>query len=961
MKKARTRNYGMFGKFVVLMLVLAFTLFAMPLAACGSDNGGNGGGGGGGGGDSDKPVPEGSLQVTAYYLRKDANYSGWDLYAWVNDNATPGVGHAFEKSTVTLAGHQFAKVTFTVKTTAKTDANKPIGIIVRKGGDSWAGKDPEGDRFVTADKFTDRKATIYLASGASPIYSDAQATVDAVMLNKITSAVFGSDRSSVFIKTDKAIGETSIFKVKDSDDNVLGTVNGSDFVDGTSATIELAAPIDITKTGYYVVDEPDGTFDKEINFQPAHYISRSAMYESDEFNADYGYDGVLGAQYAADKTTFSVWSPIATAMKLNIYNSGDAEETPKTTVMTKGDKAVWTAEETGDLAGKYYTYTVTTYGETHEVVDPYARSVGKNGARGMIIDLDTTDPVNWATQSNPTLASYSDAVIYEAQLRDLTIDESSNVSAANRGKYLGMTEKGAGDKKTPLDRIKELGVTAVHFQPLFDFASVKEDFTTATYDKAGEYNWGYDPLNYNAPEGSYSSNPSDGAKRITELKQMIMALHNEGIQVIMDVVYNHVSSLNNSNFQYLVPDYYFRLKDDGTPYSGSGCGNDTASENYMFRKFMIDSVSYWTQEYNVDGFRFDLMGLHDIETMNSIYDTLVKINDDVIVYGEGWDMDTGLGKTERATIFNADKMPNIAFFDDITRNGIKGGVFGVTDTGFATGNKGSEAAIYIGAAGGTSAIKDSVYKELGDDKEYFADSPTQNVNYISCHDNSTLWDRINASVKAEESVIKGMYRIAATANLTSQGVGFFLAGEELMRSKPTTKTNNFDNRPNPYKTDPNYYFSDNSYKSPDSVNAIKWNKADENADMVSYYAGLIALKKALPQLRISDTETLKSCFVYKDNRHSDGIAVYAVKDPKSDSYAVFVYNVNDKAKTVNIPNGTYDVHIKGAQASVTPIGDKYTGSTVEIAPYSAMLLVGDLTADIIEDWTYGVAKDEVAA
>ncbi|MDE7107089.1 MAG: type I pullulanase, partial [Clostridiales bacterium] len=345
-----------------------------------------------------------------------------------------------------------------------------------------------------------------------------------------------------------------------------------------------------------------------------------------------------------------------------------------------------------------------------------------------------------------------------------------------------------GNKKTPLDYIKELGVTEVHILPMFDFATVKETFNEAEFDGENQYNWGYDPLNYNVPEGSYSSDPANGAVRVKELKQMVMALHEAGIRVIMDVVYNHVSNAGNSNFEALLPDYFFRTDNTGKRTNGSGCGNDTASERYMFRKFMVESVNYWADEYKLDGFRFDLMGLHDTVTMNEIYDTLYEKNHDIMVYGEGWKMGTMVETKEMkaANMYNAALMPNIAFFNDVTRDALKGGGFGapMSMRGYSEGSK-NDPAVYIGAVGAT-ANSDAGYRVIG--KSSFATNPTQNINYVSCHDNTTLWDKINAcSLSDDVATMKAMNRIAATAVLTSQGPTFFLAGEEMLRSKPVDK------------------------------------------------------------------------------------------------------------------------------------------------------------------------------
>lgn len=905
----------------------------------------------------EKPVPDGAVRLTVNYYRPAADYTGYNMWIWADGQN--GNGYQFTAD-ATIKDKTWKTLTTDIQN-VKTNGNA-IGVIVRQStaGNDWAWQ--TGDMMIPADKIVNNRCSIYLLQDDDTVYYSPD---EVSFANRIKNARFTSF-DSVYFDTSAKITAGSVFKIKDDADNVVATLDCSadankSVVGENYATVKLPTELDMGKN-YTVVDEP-ASFDENVNFLSCE-VSKTRLYSSDKFNELYGYDGELGVEYSNSSSVFRVWSPAASAVKLNIYNAGANGQKTQTVDMVKAEKGVWSQTVNGDLNGNYYTYSVTVGGRTTEVVDPYARSGGKNGMRGMILDLDQTDPTGWSTQADPALGSNSEAVIYEAQLRDLTISPTSGVSEANRGKFLGLTEKGttvngvAGGKSTALDYLKELGVTEVHFQPLFDFASVDEGFTTATYNKDGEYNWGYDPLNYNMPEGSYSSDPNDGAKRVTEMKQMIMALHNAGIQVVMDVVYNHVSNARNSNFEALMPGYYFRMTNDGDYFNGSGCGNETASEHAMFRKFMIDSVKYWAEEYKIDGFRFDLMGLHDVKTMNELYDALAEINPDVIVYGEGWTGGTsGLSDTAAALQKNASKMPNIAVFNDMIRDGLKGSVFTMSDTGFVSGKAGTDAAVYVGAAGATDVLSSSIYVSLGGDKKAFASNPTQNINYVSAHDNSSLWDKLNASVNKDVDTLKAMNRLAATSILTSQGASFFLAGEELLRSKPTQKTNSYDNRPTAYVTDPAYYFSDNSYKSPDSVNAIDWTLRDTNSDMVEYYKALIAIKKSFPQFKIADKATLKNCLVVKDTTDAslaDGVAVYAVKSPTSDEYAVVIINSNATAKTVSVPDGSYEVFVNGANATAT-VPTSISGGSVSVGAYSAIVMRAELSADAVSAWTYSVA------
>ena len=701
-----------------------------------------------------------SVDLTVYYYDKTGTYADFNMWVW----DLPGGGggdyaHDFLDGTVEVDGYpgkEWKKFTETINNVdlSREDA---IGLIVRKG-DSWALQTAnlyvDGSRIVKNENVYSVTVYIVRLDGVNGQYFPANLyyTAEDAMSSKITSAFFNSF-TRVHIETSATITDKSIFKVKDETGAVLGTLDctvaGAEAVGSTGANITLDTGKTVSFKSdkkYSVVDEPVGDFDASANFVGLS-VSLSKLFDMDDFAA-YEYDGTLGAEYSQSQTKFTVWSPAATSMKVKIYTAGEGGEGTEYD-MTEGEKGTWTKTISGDLNGKYYTYLVGNDTRYTEVVDPYARSAGRNGKRGMILDLAATDPEGWENHSRPAKrGAYSNAVIYEAHIRDLTMHSSSNVSAKNKGKFLGLTETASqenGNLKTPLDYIKELGVTELHILPMFDINSVDEYTGNAQYDKKGEYNWGYDPLNYNVPEGSYSTDPTNGAVRVKELKQMIMALHEAGIRVIMDVVYNHVADAGKSNFQALMPNYYFRTNADGSFTSGSGCGNDTASERGMYHKFMVESVSYWAKEYKLDGFRFDLMGLHDTATMNAIYDTIHdNINDDIMIYGEGWKMGT-MEETptkKKADMFHAELMPNIAFFNDITRDALKGGGFGqaMTDKGFIEGAK-KDPAIYIGAAGGT--INTSAgYANIS--KSAFASNPTQNINYVSCHDNATLWDKINA-------------------------------------------------------------------------------------------------------------------------------------------------------------------------------------------------------------------------
>lgn len=926
---------------------------------------------------------DGEVSVTVNYYRKDQKYSDWEMWLWVVDGVD-GDAYKFtdEVTTAKTGNDKWQSLTQTFS--GVHDDGDAIGFIVRKP--DWT-KDVDSDRFIQGDEIKDNEVTVWIVSGDETFYY----SEEEIGMPVIKSAIF-SDESTVYITTSKNITNKSVLKVKEKDTGtVVGTldctVDGATAVGKSAVSIPLndGVKVDFTKT-YVVVDEPTGTPDIEKNFGKEVVVNKNPIYDTEEFTEAYNYDGTLGVEYTKAQSKFTVWAPTANDVKLNIYDSGDVTDISGVShPMTKGTKGEWTTTIDNDLEGKYYTYSVKNGSKVTEVVDPYARSAGQNGKRGMIVDFSSAKatPEGWADQKTPTLKSNSEAVIYEAHLRDLTISETSGVSEANRGKFLGLTETGTtvngkeGGSATGLDYLKSLGVTQVHFQPLFDFASVKEYEGPASFQKEydpdakdGQFNWGYDPLNYNVPEGSYSSNPKDGYSRVKEMREMVQALHNAGIQVVMDVVYNHVSSAKDSNFEALVPGYYFRTNNKGAYTNGSGCGNETASERYMFRRFMIDSVKYWTEEFKIDGFRFDLMGLHDTVTMNDLAKELKVINPDVIIYGEGWTGGaSGLNSKLHtpAILANASETPDIAYFDDIVRDKLKGGVFEMTEAGYISGDA-SDAAVYVGAVGAVNHA-DAGYSYVGTP---FASNPTQNINYVSAHDNSTLWDKLNASVKADEAALKDMYRLAATAVLTGQGISFFLAGEEMLRSKPTTadkvtaangayslKDEKYDGRPKEWinGSEP-YYFSDNSYKSPDRVNAINWELVDTNKDMVDFYRELIAIKKTFKQFQLTKKTDITKYVTILDSDKNDGVAWYIVKDPASDEYVVVALNNNESAKKVPVPEATYDVHVNGNKASAAEALETFTGSELTVGARSAVIMKTKLEESTFNSWVESVKSSE---
>lgn len=620
-------------------------------------------------------------------------------------------------------------------------------------------------------------------------------------------------------------------------------------------------------------------------------------------------------------THFRLWSPKASEARVNLYDSGRGGKAFQTLPMTfHADNGTWTASVPEKLYGKYYTFQILHNGKwLAETPGVWAKAVGVNGQRAAIIDFANTNPAGWSADKGPKVDNFTDVVLYEAHMRDLSMDHSSGI--ANKGKFLQFTEqdtKSPQGEKTGIDHLKELGVTHVHILPSYDYNSVDE-----TNLQDNTYNWGYDPQNYNSPEGSYSTNPSDPATRVREMKSMIKVLHDAGIGVVMDVVYNHTAQNDDSNFELTAPGYYHRHWNDGRYSDASGCGNETASDLKQMQDFIVNSVKYWAKEYHVDGFRFDLMAIHDTETMNRVAKELKEIDPSIFVYGEGWTAgDSPLQPERRALKENVSKMDGIAVFSDDLRDAVKGHYSNQTDRGFATGKPGLEETVKIGIVAATDHPQVD-YTKGANSKFPYAKSPEMIVNYVSCHDDLTLTDKLRKSMtEATEKQMLDAAKLAQTIVFTSQGTPFMFAGEEIFRDKKGVH---------------------NSYKSPDSINAIDWNLKTRNRDQFDYYRGLIALRKAHPAFRMTSADQMA--------RHLKFDKIDSKKNPNLISYSLLgnangdewkeiklVFNGADKPQTVTIPKG--DWQIVAQEGTIDP--EKSLGNTkggkIEVAPYSALIL-----------------------
>lgn len=623
-------------------------------------------------------------------------------------------------------------------------------------------------------------------------------------------------------------------------------------------------------------------------------------------------------EYSPASTQFTLWSPTADEVRLMLYDAGDGGHAYETVAMQPAEDGTWTAQVKGDLKGKFYTFNVKIrdkwLGDTPGI---NALAVGVNGRRAAIIDLKTTDPEGWAEDRRPPLASPADVIIYEMHHRDFSIHPSSGIR--NKGKFLALTEPGtlSPDKlATGIDHLKELGVTHVHILPSYDYASVDE-----TKLDENKYNWGYDPQNYNVPDGSYSTDPFRPETRIREFKQMVQALHKAGIRVVLDVVYNHTFNTTESNFERTVPGYFYRQKPDGTLADASACGNETASDRPMMRKYMIESVLHWINEYHIDGFRFDLMGIHDIETMNRLREELMKIDPTIFVYGEGWvAADSPLPQEQRAVKENTNQMEGIAVFCDDFRDGLKGSTFDEQHAGYAAGNiNGNYEPVKFGIVGATEHPQVD-YNGLLYSSGPYAAAPSQVVNFVSCHDGYTLVDKLKLSVFGDhaEDELAPIDKLIHTVLLTAQGIPFIRGGEEMMQDKQGIA---------------------NSFKSPDSVNQIDWSFKDKNRDVFDYLKGLIALRKAHPAFRIPTVEGLHQWLHFMDTGDSGVIAYTLGEHANGDEWTeiLVAYNGNRNQAEINIPEQEWTVVCRNGQINLDS-QEHISGGNVTIEASSALIL-----------------------
>ena len=825
-----------------------------------------------------------------HYWRADGTYKNWDLWLW--DNSKSGAAYAFNGKDdwgVIMA--------IPLSTFAKLDSDNQLGLIVRKGGDTWAEKDLNGsDTYVDLSKFKKDENGIYhlyLISGEPSVYYNKERGV----IGAIRMATFVSETS---ISLKATIGITKYVLKKDGVDLLSKDINKT-----KSTSITLPAPLDYM-AGYTI----EATLENGDTLTSS--VTKTLLFNSKSFNDTYNYDGDdLGVTYTSSKSTFKVWSPLSSKIVLRIYESGtpksvDASKGDDTFTsydMTKGEKGVFSAEVPGDLDGKYYTYVVTNgeYKEK-ETIDPYAKACGVNGIRGMIVDFDKTNPENWDLTA-PSPYDRKGLTVYETHVADVTSSKTWLGTQGNRKLFSGMHEKGTTyteggvTVKTGFDHIKELGVNAVQILPFFDQANDEINPT---------FNWGYNPSNYNCLEGSYSSNPYDGYVRIREMKSLIKDFTDNGMNIIMDVVYNHTNGAIGSNFDIIMPGYYYRYTGTLELSNGSGCGNETASDHYMFRKFMIDSAKFWAKEYKLGGFRFDLMGLHDIETMNQLTAAVKEINPNIVIYGEPWAGGTSTLGGSYATGVpanqqNGGKYVGYGAFNDKIRDSlIKGGLSAATELGWITTKDpiagSDQGALIKGVRGVANATP--------------IDDPDKVVTYVTCHDNYTLYDRAIATkeyTSEDDAILAKMNVLANSVVFTSQGTSFMLAGEEFLRTKQGNS---------------------NSYNASYEVNELDYSLKIKHQDMFKSYQKMIALKQNLDGLHL-DKEGIKN---FNPVLSSDTSTLsYSLKD-NSGNREFKVFHVNGLGTNQKVDLSGYNLYYSTIDGE-----SKILSDATELKPYETLV------------------------
>lgn len=847
--------------------------------------------------------------LVIYYYRYDNNYElpgnqAWTIWLWENlPDGKGGQEYAFSNNRIDPNYGSYIEIDLEDEGYGNTTR---FGIIVKEGAGWSGGREPGGDRFFNlADMdVVNGKISAHIVEGDFNIGVNAEDLANDIpnYNDKILKADFRADGRYIDIRLTTGAKKVEIFENNTS----IQTLNNTQasFSANIGKEVNLLNNYRIVAT--FASDE--GDIVNEVN------ASISNLYDTDMFKNAFTYDGELGAIHTNTATTFRLWAPISEAVTLNLYNQGhptydrngnpSEELTPaKTHEMTRIANGAWEVVVDGDLANTYYTFSVKNYGITQEVTDPYSYTTGANGMRSMVTNFAELNPNGWEYSARPNnITNLTDYIVYELHVRDLTTHESWNGTEENRGKFLGFTEGGTTytaangtTVTTGLDHLDELGINAVQLLPIFDFGYVDEVQMATNPLYANTFNWGYMPYHFNTLEGSYATNPFDGGVRVNEFKQLVQALHERDIRVIMDVVYNHTGESEGSNFHRILPGYYHRLTDEGNFYNGSGTGNETASERPMMRKFMLDSIEFLATEYNLSGFRFDLMALHDVQTMKDIEDMLYEIDPTIILYGEPWDADGRQGNYAKSDKSNIWQFENVGAFNDTTRDAIKG-----------QGDGGNKA--WIQGEHPQNHVRNIKYGIVGGINHNqggitgaWHGAPQKTINYVTAHDNLTLNDKLSLTGYAAANKDAEKQRLQIQANaivLTSQGVPFLHAGVDFMRSKPGVDGG----------------YDHNSYESPDSVNQLRWDRKARYIDVFEYYKGLIHIRKHTPQLRLINSQDIINHLTFT-NTNNNHIIQFEINHPSYPTVVV-VHNGSGSTYRAALPSGKeFNVHSNLVKAS----------------------------------------------
>ncbi|HNX15931.1 MAG TPA: type I pullulanase [Bacilli bacterium] len=836
--------------------------------------------------------------IRVFYRRNDnnetySNYARWRIWAW---DTNGGTGWWYEFTKYNAYG-VICDIPVSAVAADKTSIDN-IGIVIttcQSTGATWEGtfsKDPDTDLFgeISASNPGGIQRLYAKSSTARLFY-----TQSSVFMSTISTVRY-VDKRTLYVLFDTSKADFKLYAPR-FDIKINGVAETAftmkDAITKKVANVIFAECNLVFKKDVLIRDIVDVGYKFSANFTDRSGMILTKYFDTDEFVSEYSYTGddlgvsFVGSETMPSGTTFKLWSPVSSTVTLNIYNSGDyvGDLTPANSYsMTLGENGVWAHTVNSDLSNKYYTYTVVNSMGTNEVVDPYAKSAGLNGKRGMVVNFATLNAgiTGWNLDTRPEYGENgTDASIYEIHVRDMTINPNSGVSAANRGKFLGLAETGTVYQEgtttvtTGLDHMQELGITHVQIQPFYDFSSIDES-TLDTSMGTDNYNWGYDPLNYNALEGSYSTDPSDGAVRIREFKEMVMAMHQAGININMDVVYNHTASFANSNFEKIMPYYYHRTKSAGVPYNGSGCGNEMASERFMVNKFVRESCKFWIDEYHLSGFRFDLMGLMDNQIMIDIYQDCSALYDDILIYGEPWTGGTSKlkGGTSSTALLSQQTVQSslaqsyfagagnyVGAFNDVIRNAVRGD--NAPGLGWVGGLNGNASSILPGIEGVFSSSLKTI-------------EPEQVLNYVSCHDNYTLYDQLIQKVSNSRN-FPDVYSQSEMVVFTAQGVPFMQEGEDFMRTKA-------------YIDGDKTKYSGNSYNVGDLINNMDYALKLDNLSMFEWFKDLIAFRKATSQLTLSTRAAINSAISGLSANATSGLISYHLTTADGGLYVLHALN-----------------------------------------------------------------------